>query len=212
LIRQLSATWSKRLSAWKYLFYGQDIIQKGFDKAGGQPYEILAPDNRYVFVSSPEHIQELDRAHDSILSLQAASKQMLQPMYTMHGFNWFDRRGIEGVGFIRALRVLLTNNLPQILPDLSIIIRSRFSELHETHGKVNGVTQSPVYPMIIKLVVLSNAVSFFGKELAKNEDFMISALQYIEQTLICAEIIRLVPTWMAPQVLSPCQISIVPRF
>lgn len=66
------------------------------------------------------------------------SLQMLQPMYTMSGFNWFDRRGTEGVGFIRALRILLTNNLPQILPDLSNIIRARFAEMHERHPVVNG--------------------------------------------------------------------------
>jgi hypothetical protein len=52
--------------------------------------------------------------------------------------------------------------------------------------------------MITKLVVLSNAVSFFGKDLAKNEDFMISALAYIEETLLCAEVIRLVPVWTKP--------------
>lgn len=110
-------------------------------------------------------------------------------MYTMSGFNWFDRRGTEGVGFIRALRTLLTNNLPQILPDLSNIIRARFAEMHERHPVVNGpslrtrflieeipslirelsgVKQSPVYIMITKLVVLSNAVSFFGKDLGKS--------------------------------------------
>jgi hypothetical protein len=63
---------------------------------------------------------------------------MLQPLYTMHGFNWFDRRGTEGVGFIRALRTLLTNNLPKILPDLTCIIRTRFQELHAGHPVING--------------------------------------------------------------------------
>ncbi len=28
-----------------------------------------------------------------------------------------------------------------------------------------GIKQSPVYTMVVKLVVLSNAVSFFGKDL-----------------------------------------------
>src|SRR5689334_17093822 len=82
---------------------------------------------------------------------------MLQPVYTMHGtslplrdlktsytdfsisgFNWFDRRGTEGVGFIRALRTLLTSNLPKILPDLSCIIKTRFRELHAEHAVVDG--------------------------------------------------------------------------
>lgn len=77
--------------------------------------------------------------------------------------------------------------------------------------------------MIVKLVVLSNAVSFFGKDLgmanpyhmahparlipvsmltiimtAKNEAFMESALTYIEETFVCAEIVRLLPKFMSP--------------
>jgi cytochrome P450 len=206
-----------QIQAWEYLFKGQKIIQEKYDqvccsarsshcirqahcatKSHGKPFEVFAPDNRYVFVSSPEHIKELDKAPDTILSLQAASKQMLQPMYTMQKFNWFDRRGTEGVGFIRALRTLLTNNLPQILPDLSAIIRSRMEEIADSHPSVDGAKQFPVYPAVVKLVVLSNAVSFFGKDLAKNESFMVSALEYIEQTLICAEIVRVLPKFMRP--------------
>lgn len=64
---------------------------------------------------------------------------MLQPVYTMHGFNWFDRRGTEGVGFVRALRTLLTNNLPIILPGLGRMVKREFEELHDhnpiKHGK-----------------------------------------------------------------------------
>jgi hypothetical protein len=52
--------------------------------------------------------------------------------------------------------------------------------------------------MITKLVVLSNAVSFFGRNLAKNEYFMVSALAYIEETLLCAEVVRLLPGWTTP--------------
>lgn len=48
-------------------------------QAKGEPYEIFAPDNRYVFVSSPKYINEMDHAPDSVLSLQAASKQVYWP-------------------------------------------------------------------------------------------------------------------------------------
>jgi hypothetical protein len=57
---------------------------------------------------------------------------MLQPQYTMHGFNWYDRRGTEGVGFVRALRTMLTHNLPNLLPDLGVMIKERIEEMHET--------------------------------------------------------------------------------
>ncbi|KAI4951283.1 hypothetical protein J4E91_003992 [Alternaria rosae] len=198
ILKTISKPITKRYQAWAYLFWGPEIIQKAFDEAKGKPFELFAPDNRYVFVSDPQQIKELDNAPDTVLSLQAASKQMLQPLYTMHGFNWFDRRGTEGVGFIRALRTLLTNNLPKILPDLTCIIRTRFQELHAGHPVINGKKQSDVYHMTVKLVVLSNAVSFFGKDLAKDEQFMVSALAYIEETLICAEIVRLLPGFMTP--------------
>ncbi|CAG9957158.1 unnamed protein product [Clonostachys rosea f. rosea IK726] len=163
-----------------------------------QPFEIHAPDNRYVFVSSPDHIKEVDQAPDTVLSLHAATKQMLQPMYTMQNFNWFDRRGIDGVGFVRAIRTLLTNNLPQILPDLSAIIGSRLEEMGDSYPTVNGTKQYPVYPAVVKLVVLSNAVSFFDKHLAKNDGFMVSAWEFIEETVICAEIIRVLPKFIRP--------------
>ena len=39
-------------------------------------------------------------------------QQFLQPKHTMHGFEWKDQRGIEGTGFVRALRTLLTSHLP----------------------------------------------------------------------------------------------------
>lgn len=120
------------------------MIQDAYNNANGKPFELSAPDNRYVFVSDPKQIRELDNAPDTVLSLQAASKQMLQPVYTMHGFNWFDRRGTEGVGFIRALRTLLTQNLPQILPDLSCIIRTRFEEIHAGHKVVEGMNEATI--------------------------------------------------------------------
>ena len=36
----------------------------------------------------------------------------------MYGFEWKDQRGIEGTGFVRALRSLLTAQLPLLLPGL----------------------------------------------------------------------------------------------
>jgi hypothetical protein len=40
------------------------------------PFKIFAPDNCYIFVSSPEQIKEIDSAPDNVLSLQAASRQV----------------------------------------------------------------------------------------------------------------------------------------
>lgn len=49
--------------------------------------------------------------------------QILQPKYTMHGFEWQDQRGIEGTGFVRALRSLLTSHLQDFQPDLERLVK-----------------------------------------------------------------------------------------
>jgi hypothetical protein len=74
--KNISKPFVKRYQAWAYLFWGPEMIQKAFDEADGKPFELVAPDNRYVFVSDPQQIKELDNAPDTVLSLQAASKQV----------------------------------------------------------------------------------------------------------------------------------------
>ncbi|KAI0490488.1 cytochrome P450 [Xylaria cf. heliscus] len=187
-----------RILAWLYLFRGASIIQHYFNKSNGEPFEIYAPDVRMAFVSSPKHIKELDSAPDTVLSLNGAAKHMLQPVYTMNGFNWFDRRGVEGVGFVRTLRTLLTNNIPCLLPNLGTLTQVRWKEVVASNKAVDGSTQISLYPAIMTLVVLLNARSLFGEDLIKNERFMCSALGYVEETLLSAEVVKLLPSFLVP--------------
>lgn len=72
------------------------------------------------------------------------------------------------------------------MPDLSIMIRSRINELYLEHLTEKGMsilshktssyilTESflgnkslPIYTMVVNVVVLANAVSFFGNEIGK---------------------------------------------
>ncbi|OTA70053.1 cytochrome P450 [Hypoxylon sp. EC38] len=198
-----STLWVKqkpRFYAWAYLFNGANIIRHGFHQSHGEPFEIHAPDVRMVFVSSPKHIKELDSAPDTILSLNGAAKHMLQPIYTMNGFNWFDRRGVEGVGFVRTLRTLLTSNLPQLIPDLGVLTRTRWTELLSSKETSNGIIYAPLYPMMMNIVVLLNARSLFGDDLIKDKEFIASALGYVEETLLNAEIVKILPKSLAPLV------------
>lgn len=125
---------------------------------------------------------------------------MLQPLYTMNGFNWFDKRGVEGIGFVRCLRTLLTNHLPQLVPDLATLAKDRWAELLSTKKSVDGVIYAPIYPMMMNLVVLLNARSLFGEDLIQDKKFMHSALGYVEETLLNAEIVKLLPGWLARSV------------
>ena len=46
----------------------------------------------------------------------------------MHGFEWKKQRGIEGTGFVRALRTLLTSHLPVLTPCLMETISNTLNE------------------------------------------------------------------------------------
>lgn len=77
----------------------------------------------------------------------AQDDQMLQPLYTMSRFNWFNVRGTEGVGFIRTLRTLLTNNLPKILPQLRTLNAIQFASALERQQVINGkYSNSALFP------------------------------------------------------------------
>ena len=56
----------------------------------------------------------------------------------MHGFEWKDQRGMEGNGFVRALRSLLKARLPQLIPSLSRVvhdqIKKELSKLRSSNG------------------------------------------------------------------------------
>lgn len=63
---------------------------------------------------------------------------MLQPKYTMQNFEWQDQRGIEGTGFVRALRSLLTANLPTLLPRLKEIIKQELQLETQLRMRADG--------------------------------------------------------------------------
>jgi hypothetical protein len=46
----------------------------------------------------------------------------------MFGFEWQDQRGIEGTGFVRALRSRLTAHLPILMPELQRIVETAIAD------------------------------------------------------------------------------------
>ncbi|GAB1314472.1 hypothetical protein MFIFM68171_04682 [Madurella fahalii] len=183
----------RRARAWMFLIRGPKVIKDAFAKANGSPFFVDVPGNRYLIVSSWKHIKEIDAAPDSVLSLQGAAKEMLQPKYTMSNFDWLEKRGANGTPLIRTLRTLLTNHLPDILPEIRRSMSGLIDRLYDSHPVANGIKVPPLYPMVVQGVASSNAQAFFGHDLAKNEQFMKAALNFIEHTLLIAEILRLLP-------------------
>lgn len=114
---------------------------------------------------------------------------MLQPKYTMYGFEWKDQRGIEGTGFVRALRSLLNAHLPSLLPSLRSNIAEGVEAEIQLHGTAQGTspdTSAPqsayqycrpgssqvrIFPMVKRVITRANCLIFFGADLCKFVSF-----------------------------------------
>ncbi|TGO16642.1 hypothetical protein BPAE_0481g00020 [Botrytis paeoniae] len=190
---QYAMAWIKEcINEWGYLYNAPRMIQEGYEEANGAPFVVRSPGLSHTFVSSQKFIKEIDMAPDSVLSLQAAAKQVLQPQYSMAEFNWFEQRGIDTTPLGRTLRSLLTNNIPNLLPVTRTGTGTILDDMFDAE-------QKPHLSEIMRQAVAStNAIALFGQEQAKNKEFMHAAIDFIEKTIIIAEVVRLLPPFLAP--------------
>lgn len=79
----------------------------------------------------------------------------------MHGFNWFDERGADGIPLLRTLRGRLTSNLPHFLPATRLGNSAIFDEMFEE----NEEKRPCINDMVLETVAHTNALAFFGKDL-----------------------------------------------
>ena len=104
----------------------------------------------------------------------------------MQGFEWKDQRGVEGTGFVRALRCLMTSQLPNLLPSLRCTLENEMmaelkhcqtfkgeqvsvysSKPLQTNLFHLGETHLKVFPSVKRIVAKTNSLFFFGDELCR---------------------------------------------
>ncbi|KAF2488553.1 cytochrome P450, partial [Lophium mytilinum] len=171
--------------------------------AKGKAFQVLSPESLMTIVSSPKDVRDIALATNDQLSLHAAAKEILQPEYTMNGFNWHDQRGIEGIGFVRTLRTLLTQHLPQLTPGTRVIIERTFADEVGRGGSINGnicLPDQEALSLVKKVVTKISGLAFFGRDRMEDDAFMDAAYYYNEDVLYGAEVLRLIPQFLVPVV------------
>ncbi|KAM0247337.1 hypothetical protein ACHAQJ_009894 [Trichoderma viride] len=172
-IRQATSYLFRRIQGLLYLVWGPELIDRAYDKAQGKAFKVFTPSNDHLLVTSIDLIRELIDAPLQQLSLHAVAKEILQPKYTMHGFEWQDQRGVEGTGFVRALRSLLTSHLPRFQPDLERLVKDTLE------------------------------IELKGVQLdAQNTEFTAAALEFPQAVIFAAEFLRITPRFVRPLVAS----------
>ncbi|KAK2606342.1 hypothetical protein QQS21_003273 [Conoideocrella luteorostrata] len=122
----------------------------------------------------------------------------------MHGFEWKNIRGVEGTGFVRALRHILTSKLADIFPTLRSHITVELRAQLLKHEVEPGSYRLPLYDAAKMLVGKTNCLVFFGQKLTADEDFLRAATRFPHECALAAEIIRFIPCklsrWLAAKV------------
>ncbi|UKZ76612.1 hypothetical protein TrVFT333_004319 [Trichoderma virens FT-333] len=119
----------------------------------------------------------------------------------MCGFELHDNRGIEGTGYVRALRSLLTSHLPKFQPDLERIMKDAL-EAGLRDVRPDGFAHVKIFPFMKTLVTRVNCFVFFGDELSQNTEFTSAALELPQAVVFAAELLRITPEFMRPLIAS----------
>ncbi|KAL6803841.1 cytochrome P450 [Trichoderma sp. SZMC 28012] len=199
--RNLIVSLGRRIQGIHYLVSGPELIDRAYNKALGKTFVVSTPSNDHLLITSPNLIRELIDAPLQQMSLHAVAKEMLQPKYTMYGFEWQDQRGIEGTGFVRALRSLLTSHLPKFQPDLERIVKSSL-ETGLSDVQPDGFAHVRIFPFMKTLITRVNCFIFFGEELSQNTEFTSAALEFPQTVVFTAELLRITPEFMRPMIAS----------
>ncbi|KAI0118646.1 cytochrome P450 [Nemania sp. FL0031] len=194
-LRSTIRRYRKQAQGFRYLIAGPQIIDDAYSKADGKSFRVSTPSNDHILVTSNILIRELINMPLDSLSLHAVATEMLQPKYTMSGFEWQQQRGIEGTGFVRALRSLLTSHLPYFRADLENAIRQTLREELSKPEK-DGYSRVNLFPMIKRIVTKVNCLIFFGGDLSRNEEFTAAALEFPQVVILTAECMRITPKFL----------------
>ncbi|KAE8159537.1 cytochrome P450 [Aspergillus tamarii] len=181
----------------QYLWKGPEILQTAHVK--DIPYAIRTPEAYQVHFSSREHIKQLVQAPDTCLSLHALAKDMFQPKYTMDGLGVDDCMSANGTVHQRALQAELRSHLPALIHPLTeCIARALTEEITDSKPLSGGWHVLQIFPMAKRLITATNALVFFGPEVSSDPVFLNAALEYPEHLMETAEVLRLLPSWLAP--------------
>jgi hypothetical protein len=62
--------------SFNYLINGADIVESGYVRAKGKPFNINTPGRKHHMISSTPLINELNKVHVDVLSLHAVAKDV----------------------------------------------------------------------------------------------------------------------------------------
>ena len=123
------------------------------------------------------------------------------PQHTMNGLEINDDMAANGAQHFRVLRTILTSQLRHLQQSLLFSIRDSIASTFDSCSRRSGEwIELNCFELAKKVMTASNSVAFFGEELSKIPEFTSAALDYPEHLFKTAEVLRLLPNFLAPAI------------
>ncbi|KAE8385496.1 cytochrome P450 [Aspergillus alliaceus] len=170
-----------------------EVIQHGYElySKKGKHFLLRTPKGFY-FIVAPQFIEEIRKAPETLLSAMDSNNQILQVKYTLHptlDHDWYE---------FRVIHTDITRNLGPALPDLADQIQ--ISTAREI-GSPQEWAAVHMWPACLQIVTQTTNRSFFGKEIANNDEFTRLASNFAYVVFGGARIIDKYPHCLRPFIL-----------
>ncbi|KAI0015221.1 cytochrome P450 [Xylariomycetidae sp. FL0641] len=189
--------WGKWLSSWDYVLRGSQNIRNLYQRSTRRPFAIPALNEYLILISNPRHVVEVARAPESVLSFHAAMKDRLKHKITMMGF---EHNHVDPDEYVtmQVVKMHLRKNLRILNPIIQRALSDGFRSFLQGPIQNKGSVTVNVFDLAKVIVGRVNNQIFFGEVLSKNEEFAQAALRYPWDGSMTAELLRYLPSSIAP--------------
>ncbi|KAI9571035.1 cytochrome P450 [Boletus coccyginus] len=186
--RWLGSWWSGH----KFQTNAIEVIDEGYEKYKSAPFKVADRYRWIVVLGGRQHIDELRKAPDDVLSFLDAASDSVQIKYTM------GPELLQNMYHVEIIRSHLTRSLSSLYPEIRNEVSIAFDEVLDLRdGEWKSVR---ALSAIQKVVCRTSNRLFVGLPLCRDTDWTDLSLRYTLDVVHGADEIRRFPRFLAPLV------------
>ncbi|KAJ3557278.1 hypothetical protein NP233_g11786 [Leucocoprinus birnbaumii] len=178
------------ITAIKWLTNGPELLREGYLKYPNQPFKIAAISKWVVVLSGKQHVDEIRRAPDEVLSLVEAIADNTQTKYTLGPVDVHPHHEI-------TIRTGVTRNIVGKFDEIR-------DEIVESFNEYIPLTEDwltvPAYETVMHIICRTINRFFIGAPLCRDPGYRALQEQYTFDVVVSAQIINLFPGFLKPLV------------
>ncbi|KIL65456.1 hypothetical protein M378DRAFT_162080 [Amanita muscaria Koide BX008] len=185
-----SGSLNSYIGALRFIFYGQGMVQEGYDKFRGSLFKIPTLTSWLVVVSGDQLIDEIRRAPDDALSPTEATRETFSTDLTL-GADLFD-----DPFHIEIVKGPLTRNIGAKFADVQDEIIAAFDDFIPVQG--DEWTEVTLFKTIMDIVCRASNRMLVGLPLCRDPDWIDLNKQFTIDLVTSAIVLGLFPDGLKP--------------